>query len=283
MQVIPARAACAAALGMAAVLAAGCGNSATSSQGTTHALPAAQVIKLAANQASQVNSVSADIKVQMSGQQPGSMQGTEKMRIRPSLGMDLNLTQATINGQRLPGGLRAILSSRGMYMRMAMLSQATHGKPWLLIPQSVLNKASGNMFSQLTQQLKQQDDPLSSARMLSGAHNVRQIGTGTVAGVPVTRYSGVVQVQEALSKLNKQARNLAQREYSAMGITSIPFTAAVDQQHQVRQLDLQMNGTSEQVRTSFTVTGLNQPVTIKAPPSRLVTRLPASALSSAQG
>ena len=282
MQVIPARAACAAALGMAAVLAAGCGNSATSSQGI-HAVPAAQVIKLAAYQASQVNSVSADINARMSGQQTGSMQGTETMRIRPSLGMDVNLTQATINGRRLPGGMGAILSSQGMYMRMPMLSQAMHGKPWVLIPESALNKASGNMFSQLTQQMQQQDDPLSSARMLSAAHNVKQIGTGTVAGVPVTRYSGVVAVQEALSKLSPQARNLAQRQYSSMGITTIPFTAAVDQQHQVRQLGLQMNGTSEQMTVSFTVTGLNQPVSIKPPPSSQVSRLPASAMSSAQG
>lgn len=281
MQVTPARAAGAAALGMAAVLVAGCGNSATISQGT-HALPAAQVIKLAADQASQVNSVSAAINVKMSGQQPGSMRGTEKMRIRPSLAMDVNLTQATINGQRLPGGMRAILSSKGMYMRMAMLSQATHGKPWLLIPESALNKASGNMFGQLTQQVQQQDDPLSSARMLSAAHNVKQIGTGTVAGVPVTRYSGVIQVQQALSKLSPQLRNLAKRQYSSMGITTIPFTAAVDQQHQVRALRMQMNGTSEQMTMSFTVTGLNQPVSIKPPPSRQVFRLPANALPSGQ-
>lgn len=281
MQITPARAAWGAALGMAAALAAGCGNSATSNQGT-HALPAAEVVKLAAHQTSQVNSVTGDVAVRMSGQQPGSMQGTMTERIRPDLAANVNLTQATINGRSLPGGIREILSSQGIYIRMPMLSQETGGKPWVLIPESALNKATGNMFSQLTQQV-QQENPLSSAQMLSAAHNVKQIGTGTVAGVPVTRYSGVVPVQEALSKLNPQARNLAQRQFSSMGITTIPFTAAVDQQHQLRQFSLQMNGTSEQMTMSFTLTGLNQPVSIKPPPSSQVTRLPASALSSAQG
>jgi hypothetical protein len=40
-----------------------------------------------------------------------------------------------------------------------------------------------------------------------------------------------------------------------------------------------MNGTAEQVVTSFTITGLNQPVSIQPPPSSQVTQLPASALS----
>jgi hypothetical protein len=279
MQVITPRAGRVAVLGVAAVLVAGCGS--TASNPVTHALSAAQVIKLAANQASQVNTVSADISVRMSGQQTGNMQGTMTMRIRPDLAMDLKLTQMTMGSQNLPGGMHEILTGHGLYMQMPQLRQMT-GKPWMLIPESTLNKATGNTFSQLAQQT-QQEDPLSSAQMLGAAQNVKQIGTGTVAGVPVTRYSGVISVQAALSKLSPQLRKLAQQEFSSLAVRTVPFTAAVDQQHQIRQVDEQINGTSEQTTTSFTIIELNQAVSIQPPPASQVSQMPSSALSGLGG
>lgn len=277
MHVIARRSRWAAAAGAVAVLAAGCG----SAKQPAHGLSAAQVINLAASQASQVNSVNADLSLRTSGQQAGNMQGTVAMRLRPSLEMDLDMSQASLGGQSIPGGMREILTGQGLYMQMSQLRQAT-GKPWMLIPQSALNKASGGAFGQLAQQTQQQN-PLSSAQMLAAAQNVRQTGTGTVAGVPVTRYSGVISVQKALTKLNPQLRKLAQQQFASQGVSTIPFTAAVDANHQIRQVNEQINGTGEQAAVSFTITSLNQPVNIHQPPASQVSQMPASALSGMGG
>lgn len=153
------------------------------------------------------------------------------------------------------------------------------GKPWILIPASSLNQATGNAFSQFSQQIQQQD-PLSSARMLGAATDVRQTGTGTADGVPVTRYSGVIPVQRGLSKLKPQVRQQAQRQLSSMGVSTVSFIAAVDQQHRIRQLTEQMNGTAERMMTTFSVTSLNQPVTIQPPPASQVATMPANGPSS---
>jgi hypothetical protein len=277
MQVSTGRGARAAALGVAALLAAGCGSTAAGHR-TRAALPAANAVKLAANQASQASSITATINMQMSGQRPATMQGTMAMRTRPALAMDMNIASMTVNGHDLPGGMREILVGNGLYLSTRQLSRMA-GRPWVMIPASTLNQATGNAFSQLEQQLQQQD-PLSSARMLGAAKNVKQTGTGTVGGVPVTRYSGTIPVQDGLSMLSPQLRELEQRALSSLGVSVVPFSAAVDQQHQIRQLEEWMTGTSERMVTTVSVTGLNQPVSVQPPPASQVGRLPAGGPSS---
>lgn len=278
MQVIPRWVGRAGVLAVAATLAAGCG-AASSSGGSTGAkvLSAENVVKLAASQASQVSTMSAQISVQMTGQQPMRMQGTMTMSTQPSLTMDMNLSNATMNGKSM-GSMRELLLSRGIYIKTPTMSQIS-GKPWTEIPTAALNKASGNEFGQLTQRLQQQD-PLSSAQMLNAAQDVKQVGTGTVNGVPVTRYSGVIPVQAAISKLTPKLQSMARKQFSTLGISTLSFTAGVDGQHQIRQLDDQAKGTAAQMVTSFTVTGLNQPVSITAPPASQVNVLSASSLNA---
>lgn len=283
MQLTASRSGRIAALALTAAVAAGCGTagskpagSGTAAQHTT--VTAADAVKLAADQASQTTSMTAHMSVRMAGQQPGAMQGTIAMRTKPSLGMDVNLTSVTMNGQSIPGGMHELLLSNGLYLNSPQLSRLA-GKPWVLIPSSALNQATGNAFGQLRQQLQQQD-PLSSARMLGGATNVRQIGTGTVGGVPVTRYSGVIPVQRGLSMLTPKLRQQARQKLSSMGIKTVSFTAALDQQHRIRQLQERMNGTAERMATTITVTGLNQPVSVQPPPASKVGRLPMPGSSS---
>jgi len=285
MQLTASRGGVIAALAVTAALAAGCGtagsNTTASSKSQGAGVSAADAVKLAADQASQTTAMTAGISVRMSGQQPGSMQGTIAMRTKPSLAMEMNLTSVAVGGQSVPGGMRQILVTKGLYLSTPQLSRLA-GKPWVLIPASMLNQASGNAFSQLGQQLQQQD-PLSSARMLGAATNVRQIGTGTADGVPVTRYSGVIPVQRGLSRLTPQLRNQAQRKLSSMGITTVSFIAALDQQHRIRQLQEWMNGTAERMVTTVSVTGLDQPVSIEPPPASQVGQIPVGPPSSGSG
>ena len=273
----------AAAAAAVAALAAGCGagggkSTSSAPKNTSTALPAADAVRLAANQTSQFKSVNAGINMRMSGQRAVAMQGTIAMRTQPSLGMEMNIPSITANGQNLPGGMREILLAKGIYLHAQQLTSMA-GKPWVFIPASTINQKTGGAFSQLSQQVQQQD-PLSSARMLGAAENVKRIGSGSVNGVPVTRYSGTIPVQRGLSRLNSQQRAQLQQMLSSMGISTVSFTAGVDQQHQIRQLTEQMNGTSERMLTTVTVTGLNQPVSIQAPPASQVGKLPASAPSS---
>ena len=277
-----------AAAGAIAILASGlaaCGSAApTASKANQQAMTPLQAIQLAATKTNSVNSFVGTIGMHIKAAgETGDIGGTFTEQLHPTLLARVDFNTFNVAGMSMSGGISEIITANTLYLKMSMITQALHtSKPWIAIPFSALNKMSGlNLGSLLSQ--TQSSSPLTQTKMFAGATNVRAVGTGTVNGVPVTEYSGTISMSAALAKLPASDRKALDQEISQAGITSAHFTAWVDAQHQVRKSVIIENGKNLSETITLTITSINQPVNIQAPPASQTTTMPANALNNSSG
>ncbi len=268
---------------------AGCasGGSPAAKSGTTSTASAAQspeqAIQLAASTARDVNSFTATMSIHGStGSSSGTfdLAGTISEQLHPSVLAEANFSTFSAAGQSIPGGMSEIITTRSLYMKLAILTQELHTtKPWIEIPFSALTKSSGVNISSLFSQL-QTNSPLDQSQLFTGAENVKTAGTGVVDGVPVTEYTGTVSMSKALAKLPASLRTSFGQDIEKAGITSVRFTEWVDGQHHVRKTTVTESGAAITETITTTVTSINQPVNIRVPSAGQTNALPASILNS---
>jgi hypothetical protein len=262
------------AAGAAVLLAAGCGSGGLHT--AAQALSAQQAITLAANQAKRLDSFGSTVSIAMSGTVSGTIAGTVHLRTRPSRLADADFSTFDVGGQNVPGGMHEIVTTRSIYLKMALLAQELH-KPWVKIPFSQLQHGSGINVSQLTQQV-QSNNPLVQTQMLTAAKHVRAVGTQTIDGVRTTHYTGSYPLSAGLARLPASERAVAQRGLGTLGIKTARFNVWIDGQHQTRKIVVTETGGVETVKVTMQVTSINQPVSVALPPASQVATIPASAL-----
>jgi hypothetical protein len=272
------------AAGAAAVLlAAGCSNSSGIGPGSAQhssagGLSPLQAITLAAEHSKQLTSFSSTLEMQLSGPSAGTITGTFEEQTKPSLLMHVNISTLKVSGQNLPGGMQEIMTGNDLYIKMSALTQELH-KPWVVMPFSALQKGTGINFSQLVQQL-QTNDPLVQTQMFTSAKNAKAVGTQTIDGVQTTHYTGSYTVAEGISRLPSSVRAMVTRQLQTAGISQVHFNAWIDDQHQVRKIEVTEGGTAETVNITMQVTGIGQQVNVTIPPKSETATLPASALKA---
>jgi hypothetical protein len=273
---LPAVAVCAA----AALAAAGCGSSGSGAGGSGgtpaspaggHPMSASQALSLAASQAQKVSSFTATMDISSSGTFSSHMTGSLAEQVKPTVLAHQKFTVSS-NGTSIPGGMETLLTSNAIYMKMSMLTRLV-GKPWVKLSFTSLKGTMGVSLAPLIHQL-QGNNPLAQTQMLPAARNVRQVGTGTVDGVPVTKYSGTINVSAAMAKLDPGLKKLVGPAMAATGITTSHFTAWIDGQHLIRKLVETETGPSYHVTTDMVITSVNQPVNITVPPASQVASMP---------
>jgi hypothetical protein len=259
------------------------GKSTATSTATASAQTPEQAIQLAASTARGVNSFTANMSIQASGRASAgafSLTGTVSEQLHPSVLAEADYSTFSAAGQSIPGGMSEIVTTKSVYMKLSMLSQALHtSKPWLEIPFSSLSKASGVNISSLFSQL-QTSSPLDQSQLFAGAQNVRTAGTGVVDGVPVTEYTGTLVMSKALTKLPAALRASIGQALEKAGISSARFTEWVDGQHQVRKTSVTETGSTITETVTTTITSINQPVNIQVPAASQTATLPATILNS---
>jgi hypothetical protein len=235
-------------------------------------MSAGTALSLAASHAGRVTSFSATIDSTTSGSAAVHVSGQVTEQVKPVVLAREVFHVTTSSGQGLPGRMEVVLTGKAVYLRMSVLAKQV-GKPWVRMSFASLKRASGISMAPLLHQL-QGSNPLAQAQMLSVAKNVRQIGRGTVNGVPVTGYAGTLNVAQALARLSPQMRSELGPALSQSAARTVRFTAWVDDQHVVRKIVeiVQLNGS--RVSTVITITAINQPVHIHAPPASQVARMP---------
>ncbi len=264
----------------AALLAAGCGTSTAAHPGA-QAMSPMQAITLAASQAKKVSSFASTLSVRMSGAVTGTMAGAMQIRSKPSLLAGADFSTLDFGGQNVPGGMQEILTSKTIYLKMAVLSQQLH-KPWVAIPFAAVQKGTGLNLSQLTQQV-QSNDPLVQTQMLASAKNVRAVGTQAIGGVTTTRYAGSYPLSAGLAMLPSSLRAALGKQVQALGIKTVDFNVWIDGQHQVRKIVTTETGGAEHITVTLQVTNVNRPVSVSPPPASQVATIPASALRGSSG
>jgi hypothetical protein len=282
------------AAGLTAVLAAalaGCAAASSTSSAagsaptTTAAANPVDAVKLAARTTGGASSFTGTISVQATAESGGSSSGNLAMtasmaeQLHPSLLAEVRVGSLSSGGTTIPGPLTELITPSTLYMQWSFLTQELHtGKPWLAIPVSALSKGSGIDLTQLFNQATSQS-PLNESDMLSGASGVREVGTSTIGGVPVTEYQGSVSLDQGLQSVPAGDRAALQKQITASGLTTASFSVWVDASHTMRKLIMTEQGPSLTEVITMTITSVNQPVNIQVPAADQTTALPSSALS----
>jgi hypothetical protein len=284
------------AAGLAAIVVAavaGCANSsstAAASGATASPANPLSTVQVAAKTTSGASSATGTISVQATVKPgataaPGStgtgdlqLAGTFAEQLRPTLLVSLDVKSLTAAGTSVPGGLSEIVTPSTVYLKSSALTQALHvSRPWLAIPLAQLGKSSGINFSQLLGGLSG-NEPLAQSQLLAGATSVRQTGTGTLGGVPVTEYTGTISLDKALSSLSGSTKSQLEQQMTAAGLSTATFTVWIDGQHTVRKSVVTEAGKTVTETTTTTITSIGQPVSIAVPAGSQTAPLPSGSL-----
>lgn len=280
------------AAGIAVIVAAaatGCAasSSATAGAGKPSAPPVTPLgaVKLAANVSTQANTFTGTMSMQTTAKAGAAGSGNVSMtaefaeQLHPSLLASVDIESLSSAGTSLPGGISEIITPANLYLKWSYLTQMLHlTKPWLVAPLSTFAKSNGVNLSQLMNQATG-NSPLSQSQLLANATSVRQVGTGIIAGVPVTEYTGTVPLDsKTLSSIPSSLKTQVQQDMKTLGVTSEKFTVWIDGQHITRKAIVTLAGKSSTEIVTLTITSINKPINVAIPSASQTSPLPASAL-----
>jgi hypothetical protein len=272
----------------------GCAASSSSSAGAGGSFAPApanslDAVILAAKTTSSVNSFTGTINLQATGKPtaasssgsagPFSMTATFAQQLHPSILFSGDIESLSSGGMTLPGGLIEIITPNMFYMKWSYLTQTAHlTKPWLAIPLSTVSKSSGINVGQIFNQ-ETSSGPLAQSQLLRGTTSARQVGTGSIGGVPVTEYTGTLSLDKAIPYLSSSLNTEVRQSMAANGVSKATFTVWVDGQHAVRKEVLTEAGKLVTSTMTMTITSINQPVNITLPAVGQTSQLPGGGLS----
>jgi hypothetical protein len=203
------------------------------------------------------------------------MTATFAQQLHPSVLFSGDIESLSSGGMTLPGGLIEIITPNMLYMKWSYLTQTAHlTKPWLAIPLSTVSKSSGINVGQIFSQ-ETSSGPLAQSQLLRGTTSARQVGTGSIGGVPVTEYTGTLSLDKAIPYLSSSLNTEVQQSMAANGVSKATFTVWVDGQHAVRKEVLTEAGKLVTSTMTMTITSINQPVNIALPTAGQTSPLPA--------
>lgn len=187
---------------------------------------------------------------------------------------DQNISEMTMDGRKLPGGLRMMLVDNTVYMKMAMLSQMAGSKPWIKMSLDEISKKSGVNMQDIMGQVEQ-NNPVTNTKLLTSSKDVEQVGKENLDGVQTTHYKGTYNVKDGLANLSGKEREAVQKSMLA-GTGKMRFELWVDDQQIPHKLVLRGTGKARDVGTGKMVTTMRfsdfgEPVNIAAPPAGQVT------------
>jgi hypothetical protein len=256
-------------LGVAAFAMAGCSGS---GPGKPASDPAAQrAIRLAASTSRSVNTLVARLTEQTSGTSSGGLSGTIAVQLKPT-----TMIHATFEipptGTSASMKLAEILTDKAVYFKDPTFAKST-GKAWVKATISQLTKKTGISLASLLQNLEG-SNPLDQTRFFTASTDVHVVGSRKVSGVATTEYAGTYSPAAALSQLPASLRKLLGPVLRAMGPKSVHFTVWIDAQHLIRKAVDTETAHGQAYTTTFVVTSVNKPVTVRLPKSSQVAALP---------
>ncbi|MFC6879890.1 MULTISPECIES: LppX_LprAFG lipoprotein [Actinomadura] len=192
----------------AALLLSGCGGDGSSGTTTENMkLSAGEALLKSSQKTGQADTFKADLTVNDTGDGGGSVHATGQFRLSPELSFSAKLDDFARGGQSVPAVKgQAIFKDDVLYARVPQLAQfVAGGKPWLKIDVNQMSQRTGFDVKGLIDQV-QRVNPAEQTKMFTGSKDARRVGEETVDGVKTIHYTGTVTVQDALNRLDAQAR-----------------------------------------------------------------------------
>ncbi|MEU9224815.1 DUF1396 domain-containing protein [Streptomyces massasporeus] len=255
---IPAAGLCALLLAAGAV---GCG-----SEESPEMTPAAAVAKAAKN-TEDITS----LQYRMKGSVPesGRVEGEASMRLKPTIAMSMKM-KAPDQGAGETVEIRLV--DKAMYLGGgAEMAKEMDGKRWLKFDLSGTDAAKDMDRMGSTSQAEQ--NPAAESTFLTGAKDVKKVGSEKVEGVETTHYTGTVTLDDLRASLKddkaetRKQREKSIKQYEKMGVDKLTMDMWVDGEDHTKQF--RMKGQADKGPMDMTITFLdyNKPVTVKAPPA----------------
>jgi hypothetical protein len=234
---------------------------------SAQAVPAAQAIALASQKTSTVDSYKVAVTAAGTGEAAAKVHGTIQIRLRPQLQAVGNLDSASMKGQSLPGGERAILLGDYFYAKVPQqLTQLTGGKPWVRFSISQASKQSGVNLDSVVKRA----NPAEQTKILTGSKDVRRVGTQSIDGVKTTHYAGTVTPEE-VGKLDPQAQQAFKQFYQRSGAHKVTFDVWVGKDSLPRKLVTRVSADKGTASSTMIFSDYNKSFSVSAPPAGEVT------------
>ncbi|MFJ5998113.1 DUF1396 domain-containing protein [Streptomyces sp. NPDC092370] len=245
----------------------GCG-----SEESPEMTPAAAVAKAAKN-TEDITS----LQYRMKGSVPesGRVEGEASMRLKPTIAMSMKMQAPD---QAAGETVEIRLVDKAMYLGGgAEMAKEMDGKRWLKFDLSGSDAAKDLDRMGSTSQAEQ--NPAAESTFLTGAKDVKEVGSEKVDGVETTHYTGTVTLADLRASLkDEKAETRKQREksikqYEKLGVDKFTMDMWVDGEDHTKQF--RMKGQADKGPMDMTITFLdyNKPVTVAAPPAKDVADL----------
>ncbi|GGW91236.1 DUF1396 domain-containing protein [Streptomyces lomondensis] len=246
----------------------GCG-----SEQSPEMTPAAAVAKAAKN-TEDITS----LRYRMSGTAPGSgqLKGEASMRLKPSIAMSMKVSAS---GEPATAGEAEIrLVDKAMYIGGgAEMAKEMDGKTWIKFDLS--GSDAGKELDQMGSASQAEQNPAAESTFLTGAKDVKKVGSEKVDGVETTHYTGTVTLADLRTSLKKEDADTRERreksikQYEKMGIDKLTMDMWVDGDDHTKQFRMKGDAAKGPLDMTITFLDYNKPVTITAPPAKDVADL----------
>ncbi|MGP4024620.1 hypothetical protein [Actinomadura sp. 3N407] len=259
-----------------ALLLSGCGGSGTESTENMQ-LSAAQALLKTSQKTGQADTFKADLTVTGTDEAgSGKIHADGQFQVRPTLKFSAKLDEVSRGGQSVPGIKgQAVFTDNVLYAKVPQLAQfVSGGKPWVKIDVNEASQRTGLDVKSLVDQV-QKVAPAEQTKMFTGSKDARRVGTETIDGVKTTHYTGTVTVQDALNRLDAQAREKVSKWLPKdQGNGKINFDLWTDGENLPRKLVSKATG-SQGEAGSVTVlySDYGESFTVNPPPSDQVGKL----------
>ncbi|MEU6348861.1 DUF1396 domain-containing protein [Streptomyces sp. NPDC047072] len=229
--------------------------------------PAAAVAKAAKN-----TEAITSLHYRMKGEFPeqGQVTADASMRLKPTVAMTMKMK---VPSQGAQGTAEIRLVDKAMYIGgNPEMAKEMDGKSWLKFDLSSLSDEQLGAAGAGAGQAEQ--NPTAEAGFLTGAKDVKKVGTETVEGVKTTHYRGTVTLADLKASLKKESKDVREarekslQQYEKLGIDKLTMDMWIDGQDHAKQL--RMKGQADKGPLDMTITFLdyNKPVDVTAPPAK---------------
>ncbi|MFD0685664.1 LppX_LprAFG lipoprotein [Actinomadura fibrosa] len=192
----------------AALLLSGCNGDGSGNGTENMKLSANEALLKSSQKTGESDTFKADLTVTGTGSDGGKVHATGQFRLRPAVKFSARIDEVSQGGRSLAGVKgQAIFTDDVLYAKVPQLARfVSGGKQWLKIDANQVAQRTGLDVQDLVNQI-QKVDPAEQTKMFTGSKDARRVGTETVDGVKTTHYTGTVTVQDALNRLDAQARD----------------------------------------------------------------------------
>jgi len=230
-------------------------------------VPAAQALALASQKTAAVDSYKVAITAAGTGEAAAKVRGTIQVRLKPDVQAIGTLDQASIHGQSIPGGERAILLGDYFYAKIPQqFSQLTGGKPWVRFSVSQASKQSGVNLDSLIKRA----NPAEQTKIFTGSKDARRVGSESINGVKTTHYAGTLTPEQA-GKLEPKAQQAFKQFYQQSGANKVTFDLWVGKDSLPRKLVTKVAADKGAASSTMIFSDFNKSFSVSAPPATQVT------------